>query len=226
MLPKWIVIPLLLAAITISVLAVYGGKRYSNYYLSPLASSPQSINGLKRTWYFCTKCLNGEKCEAEDIRQCKTVTFPDRNDALDVAVGTANIEAVYFLVNIAKTDVNGVSGYFQQPPLMAAAYYGTEQHQKIASFLISHGANINATDLTGSYTALLKAIWKNNIEFAKFLLENGANPNQLSPHIRARSACTSAIVYGRKEIIPYIPNCCSIAKNSPEFISGPIFECE
>ncbi|MGB7803672.1 ankyrin repeat domain-containing protein, partial [Buttiauxella sp.] len=165
-------------------------------------------------WFFCERCLSGGGCEAKDVKQCEAVTLPDRNEALDVAVGAANTKAVRFLVDVAKTNVNGVSGDFKQQPLMAAAYYGTEEHQKIASFLLLRGANINATDLSGNYTALLTAIWKGNTDFAKFLLEKGADPSITAPNMRKRTACEAALIYKRKEIIQFIPDCLSFAEKN------------
>ncbi|WP_167456030.1 ankyrin repeat domain-containing protein [Buttiauxella izardii] len=219
--PKWIVIPLLLVAITISVLVVNVGKRYSNYFLSPWASSAKSINGLKRTWYFCERCLSTGKCEDDDIKQCKTVTLPDRNNALDVAVGTANIEAIFFLVNVAKTDVNISTGDSHRTPLMSAAYYGTKKHQEIAEFLLLHGANINAVrEESPINTALLVAIWKNNLEFAKLLIQKGADPSLISTGKKEHAACKVALGYNRREIAPIIPGCCSLIAQNPELMIG------
>lgn len=217
MLSKWFVIPMLLIAITASVFLVYGGKRYSNYYLSPWARSPQSINGLKRTWFFCDRCLHGGKCDTEDIINCKTKTLPDRNTALDAAAGGANIEAVRFLVDVAKADVNGTVRDSDRSPLMSAAYYGTKKHQEVAAFLLLRGANINATRNTRPFdTALLTAIWKNNLDFAKFLIDNGADPSVTSKGKIEGDACKYAIKIGRNEFIPIIPGCEEFKKNHPE----------
>ncbi|WP_240196760.1 ankyrin repeat domain-containing protein [Salmonella enterica] len=120
--------------------------------------------------------MNDFQCKFDYVEQCKSVTIPERNNALSVAVTHANTEAVYFLVNQAKTDVNGITGRYHETPLMIAAYYGTKKHQEIASFLISRGANVNAIDLT-KMTILQTAIWKNNMDFVKMLLENGADPS-------------------------------------------------
>lgn len=51
-----------------------------------------------------------------------------------MAVTTANTEAVYFLVNKAKANVNGVTGEYNETPLIIAAYYGTKKHKEIADF--------------------------------------------------------------------------------------------
>lgn len=101
------------------------------------------------------------------------MTLKDRGEALSLAVGRANKEAVYFLVNAAKTDVNGVTdGEYPATPLMISAYCGTHELQEITGFLISHGADINKkTTPTPFGTVLLTAIWKNKIEFSKFYSE-------------------------------------------------------
>lgn len=209
MLSKWgiRILPLMLLALTSC-----DNKR--NFYLSPVASSPLQIKELKERWFFCEKCLGNISCSAHNIKQCKNITMPDRSDALAVAVGRANVEAVTFLVDVARTDVNGVSGAYNETPLMVAAYYGTKEHQNIAEFLISNGADVNATrnsQTTG--TALLTAIWKNNVDFATFLLEKGANPSLTAYREVNGSVCSIAIGRGRINFIPIIPGCCSLIKN-------------
>lgn len=225
-LSKWIVIPLLLIAIIVSVFLVYGEQRYSNYHLTPLASFPNSIDGLKRTWFYCERCLNGGRCDSEDMTQCKAVTLPEKNEALNIAVGRANIEAVTFLVEVAKADVNFKSGDYQETPLMAAAYYGTKEHEEVATFLLSHGANINAVSNSPPIeTALITAIWKDNLEFAKFLLNNGADPSMTSRGKREGDACLTAIAYERPDFIPVIPECCKFIKDNPERVKGTQYHC-
>lgn len=71
-------------------------------------------------------CLNEPSCKYEDVKQCRNITLPSRDEALSKAIGRANIGAVHFLVDIAKTDVNGVTGRYQNTPLIVAAYYGTK----------------------------------------------------------------------------------------------------
>lgn len=148
-----------------------------NYSLDSVASFSDDINELKGIWYFCEKCLNNGLCENYDVKQCKDVTIPSRSDALSKAVGRANAEAVYFLVDVAKTNVNGVTGEYKETPLIIAAYYGTKEHQDIAEFLLSRGADINKTYPAMGYNALGVANWKHNIDFAEFLLRHGAKPS-------------------------------------------------
>jgi ankyrin repeat protein len=226
MLPKWILIPILIMLVTIAVLAIHGGERYSNYYLSPLASFPRSINGLKRTWFFCESCLKGGKCEAEDVKQCNDVTLQDRVNALDVAVGNANIEAVHFLIDVARTNVNGVTGDSLRTPLMSAAYYGSKKHQEIAEFLLLNGADVNSVrNVSPIDTALLVAIWKNNLNFSVFLLKNGANPSLTAEGLKENAACKVAIAYKRSEIISIIPGCCSLITYEPDRMQGVLNKC-
>lgn len=184
--------------------------REGNFYISPLASSPVTINALEARWHFCEECLSDGKCNRDDIEQCKKVMLPDKNSALDAAIRGGNTAAVYFLVDVAKADVNGVLDNYNGTPLMTAAYYGTKEHQKIAEFLISRGANVNATRKSPPIdTALLIAIWKNNTEFAVFLLKNGANPSLTSIGEKDGNACMRALKKNNKELISAIPDCCS-----------------
>jgi ankyrin repeat protein len=180
-----------------------------NFNISSLASSPATISGLKARWEFCEKCINNKKCAIYDIKQCKTVMLPDRNNALNVAIRNANIEAVYFLVDVAKTDVNGVVASNNATPLMITAYYGAHKDKIIADFLISRGADVNATrKSTPIDTALLVSIWKNNTDFAIYLLRNGANPSLTSAGEKEGYACVRANIKENVRLIHEIPDCC------------------
>jgi hypothetical protein len=148
-----------------------------NFSLSSVASFPNDVEKLKNIWFFCDRCLKGAECKPDDIKQCNSVTIPSRAEALSKAVGRANTEAVHFLVDVAKTDVNEATGEYQETPLIIAAYYGSKEHQNIAEFLLLHGANINKTYAAVGGTPLGVAMWKHNIDFAKFLLKHGADPS-------------------------------------------------
>ncbi|HCP1770044.1 TPA: ankyrin repeat domain-containing protein [Escherichia coli] len=206
--------PRLTLSISIAIMLITCNAYGRNFYLSPVAWSPSSIGMLKERWFFCEKCLHDKKCQINDVKQCNAITLPDRSEALGAAVERNNTEAVNFLVNIAKTDVNEPIGDYKETPLMIAAYYGSEGHQNIASFLISHGANVNAIkNSSPTSTALLTAIWKNNKNFAKFLIENGANPSLTANGEKYGYACRYALAGGNVDFIPIIPGCCNLIKN-------------
>ncbi|WP_238158705.1 ankyrin repeat domain-containing protein [Trabulsiella odontotermitis] len=97
--------------------------------------------------------------------------------------------------------------------------------KKIASFLISHGANINATAVPPIDTALITAIWKKNTEFAKLLLRNGADASVTVSGKKDGYVCKYAIQKKQAEIIPYIPDCCSIVKQDPNWIRETGYLC-
>ena len=193
-------------------------KSKQSFYLSPVSVSPTTVKELKKRWFFCEKCLNSEGCKPDDVEQCKSVTIPDRDEALNYAIERANVEAVYFLVDVAKANVNGVTGIYEETPLMIAAYYGTIKHQQIADFLIHHGADVNATSPTSIDSALITAIWKNNIKFAIFLLESGADPSVTNAGKKEGYACKYAIKKSQSEVIPYIPGCCSLVERDSRWI--------
>jgi ankyrin repeat protein len=196
-----------------------------SYYLSSEASFPYTIQTLKNRWFYCEKCLNDKKCLPGNVQQCQNITLPDRANALNKAVGRANLDAIDFLVNVAKTDVNSVTGIYRETPLIISSYYGSGAHIKIAEFLISRGANVNALDASGNPTALMTAIWKNNIEFVRFLLKNGADPSLTSEGRKEGAACKVAIAYKRSEIIPIIPGCCSLIAYEPDRMQGVLNKC-
>ncbi|ECF3155546.1 ankyrin repeat domain-containing protein [Salmonella enterica subsp. enterica serovar Volkmarsdorf] len=213
-----------LLLITISF-PYYSHGHERDFSLSSVASFPSMIDELKDRWSFCEKCLNNTQCNYNDVKQCKTVTLPDRSEALNLAVGRANTEAVYFLVNTAKADVNSTIGEYNETPLIVSAYYGTKEHQKIADFLISHGANINATASPPTETALITAIWKNNIEFAKLLLRNGADSSVTASGRKENYVCKYAIQKKQAEVVPYISNCCSISEQDPNWFREAGYLC-
>ncbi|MBU9843914.1 ankyrin repeat domain-containing protein [Rahnella sp. FRB 231] len=199
-----------------------------DFKISNVASFPYEIEGLKNRWYFCEKCLKDKRCKTNNVKQCNEITLPDRSEALSLAMSRPNTEAVYFLVDVAKADVNGITKDDNDTPLMNAAYYGSKEHQQIAKHLISLGADVNTiNELRPNNTALLVAIWKNNIDFARLLIDNGAILD-MSPvtGVRERSACEAAIVYGRAEIIPFIDGCCNLIKNKPDLMPATFSECK
>lgn len=188
-----------------------------NYSLSAVASFPGDINELKEIWFLCDKCLSNTLCGYNEVEQCKNVTIPSRNIALSKAVGRANIEVVHFLVDTAKTDVNGVSGIYQETPLTIAAYYGTKAHQDIARFLLTRGADINQPYVAVGGTPLGVAMWKHNVDFAKFLLKSGANISASAYGERQNYACHKAIGENLPELYPLIPGCCALALHDLNF---------
>lgn len=214
----------LIFALIVGACDSYEKNEQRDFRLNLLAGSVESITELKERWFFCEKCLSNSQCKSEYVKQCKTITIPDRSAALSQAVVKANVEAVYFLVDVAKTDVNGVTGRYNETPLMIAAYYGTKKHQDIADFLISRGASVNAIDLT-KMTVLETAIWKNNLNFARLLIENGANPSLTVDGEKEGAACISAIRRKRFNFISIIPGCCTFARKNPDISSEVLFQC-
>ncbi|HDS9458149.1 TPA: ankyrin repeat domain-containing protein [Enterobacter asburiae] len=188
-----------------------------NHSLSTVSSFPEDIDELKNIWFHCEKCLNEPSCKYDDVKQCRNITLPSRDEALSKAIGRANAEAVHFLVDVAKTDVNGATGRYQNTPLIVAAYYGTKAHQDIAEFLLSRGANINKTYPAVGGTPLGVSIWKRNVNFAKFLLENGADPSITINGREEGFACEKAMSKELPELFPLIPGCCSLALHDLNF---------
>ncbi|EHL3468132.1 ankyrin repeat domain-containing protein [Salmonella enterica] len=199
-----------------------------NYSLRAVASCPDDIQELKNIWHFCEKCLDDSSCNNVEVTQCKTVTIPSRNDALVNAIASANTGAVRFLVDAAKIDVNGTTTEYKYTPLIIAAYYGTKEHQIIAEFLLSRGADINKEYLAVGGTPLGVAIWKHNVDFAKLLLKHGAAPSVALYGKDEGFACRKAMSNELTELYPFIPGCCSRALHdlnfdpniAPETISG------
>ncbi|EOI5998748.1 ankyrin repeat domain-containing protein [Salmonella enterica] len=171
-----------------------------NLSLTSVASSPLAISELKERWSFCERCLKNNMCKQKEFHQCSSVTIKERNEALSLAVGSANIEAVRFLVEVTQADVNSITGRYNETPLIIAAYYGTAKHREIANYLLSHGADIDAIAKSPIDIALITAIWKNNIKFAKLLLEKGANPLLSGVGLKEGYACKYAIQKNKRKL--------------------------
>ena len=74
---------------------------------------------------------------------------------------------------------NSLGGYFKTPALsMVAATSSIPTNQKIemSKILLSHGANINATD-ADNYTVLHAAVGGSDGKYILYLLQNGADKN-------------------------------------------------
>ncbi|EEJ5120821.1 ankyrin repeat domain-containing protein [Salmonella enterica] len=126
---------------------------------------------------------------------------------------------------MAQADVNSITGRYNETPLIIAAYYGTAKHREIANYLLSHGADIDAIAKSPIDTALITAIWKNNIKFAKLLLEKGANPLLSDVGLKEGYACKYAIQKKQAEIVPFIPNCCSLIEQNSHWITDVGYFC-
>lgn len=211
--------------VTLFIVSCDADETEKNLSLTSVAGSPLSINELKEMWYYCEKCLKNNICKQKEFNQCSSVTIKERNEALSLAVGSANIEAVHFLVEVTQADVNSITGRYNETPLIIAAYYGTPKHREIANYLLAHGANIDAIAKSPIDTALITAIWKDNIKFAKLLLEKGANPLLSDIGLKEGYACKYAIQKKQAEIVPFIPDCCSLIEQNSHWIMDVGYFC-
>jgi ankyrin repeat protein len=109
---------------------------------------------------------------AVDNRGCTPLisavfNFRDADDSIDM---------VKLLVE-SGANVNGTDNY-KATPLTFAAGRSWSGRGRVVSYLIEHGANVNAvSDEDGGYCALTKAIRAQNPDVVRILLKAGANPN-------------------------------------------------
>ena len=191
-----------------------------------LEKPANSLEGLREQGLFCDRCFSGGNCSPKEVKQCNLIIIPARDNKLSLAITEANIERVRFLVNEMNANVNGRTGRINETPLTVAAYYGTKKHQEIAEFLISKGADVNDTGpLPNGRTPLLIAIWKNNVKFAKFLLEKKADPSLSGNGRKQDTACKFALVRGRVEMVSIIPECCALLKKEPGRLPEAVYKC-
>ena len=86
---------------------------------------------------------------------------------LSYAAMVGDLKTVKSLTNGDIRDAQG------RTPLYVASCYG---HKNVIEHLLSIGYDINAIDLSGA-SALMCAIWNNQIEVAKYLINSGSDIN-------------------------------------------------
>lgn len=129
--------------------------------------------------------------------------FETDRERLKNAIRNNNLIDVKAVVEKENSYVNAiVSDRYQERPIHVAAYYGRD---KIVEYLVSNGANVNETDLSGMKTALLIAIWKRHESTALLLLKLGADPNITTNG--GATACRNAKRAGFVEVVRAIPGC-------------------
>jgi hypothetical protein len=89
-----------------------------------------------------------------------------------------------------------VSGCAAKSQLISASSSGNVE--KIKN-LLAEGANVNESDSNG-WTPLMYAVWKNNINAAKYLIESGADINAMDKH-KDKNALLIASNYSMIEMI-------------------------
>tara|TARA_R100000951_G_C2606677_1_gene169886 strand:+ start:164 stop:649 length:486 start_codon:yes stop_codon:yes gene_type:complete len=126
------------------------------------------------------------------------VSDREKGEALFKAVTSKNLKTVKNLVEKKGADVNYVrriNEAFYIPVLMQAVM---DDSQKIATYLINKGADVNAKD-GFKMTSLMWASHNGNIELVKLLLEKGADKNCEDQH--GMTAIKGAKEAGHTEIV-------------------------
>ena len=122
-----------------------------------------------------------KQCLAEGANVNATNRFGET--ALIVASTKGNLEIIKYLVK-QGANVNAKNKIYGTTPLIyASTYIGNNKKQrlKIAKYLIEKGAKVNARTNYND-TALIRAVFVNDLEMTKFLVKNGANINAKNKH--------------------------------------------
>jgi ankyrin repeat protein len=121
------------------------------------------------------------KRESEALDVIKSLSRVDVRSAhghsiLGTAAAWNSLQIVKYLIETTGlyVDFAGKSG---MTPLMDAACHGNFE---IASYLIQHGANVNAISKDGD-TPLSWAVENGNLPIVKLLIEHGADKNYIQP---------------------------------------------
>lgn len=136
--------------------------------------------------------------------------FSRGNPALIQAVESGDLSRVRQCLEKGD-DIEATDMHLKRPLMVAAEY----NHFDIASLLIRHGADVNATDRGGC-----SALWwanKNNPALIRLLLENGARVDAAGDH--PRSIMSDALSSGNPEVIRLL--LAAGAKADPPSRHGP-----
>lgn len=150
--------------------------------------------------------------ELELIRQWRTKSQAERNNALLDAANTQDIKQALILLD-AGTDVNALNMQYHITPLLLASWKGNiklvqillaagaditikavagdiilhiavnKGHLEVVNTLLAAGANVNQAGYNNN-TPLHNAAQNGNKELVQLLLENGANPYALNNNER------------------------------------------
>jgi hypothetical protein len=172
-----------------------------------ISSARADYAEVKRIWEYCKKCLAGEDCAPRARAQCEASnTLEEIKYTMGTALGRGNFDTVRYLVEVVGLDVNIPLDSNQSTALHNCSYFGGPQDDKICRYLVSKGANVNATALPNARTPLLLSIQKHNNRNAIFLLSNGADTS-ITSH-SGSDACEFAYQYANLEIMHYLDGCC------------------
>lgn len=93
-----------------------------------------------------------------------------KSTPLMIAAGSGNLDIVDLLLNHPRIQVDLQAEYYGRTALIEAALNG---HLPIVKTLVTHGADVNATDKTGRNSALVEAIKNGHVNVATYLLRSG-----------------------------------------------------
>ena len=89
---------------------------------------------------------------------------------LMIAAGSGNLDIVDQLLKHPRIQVDVRAEYYGRTALIEAALKG---HLPVVKTLVTHGANVNATDKTGRNSALVEAIKNHHVNVATYILRSG-----------------------------------------------------
>jgi len=126
--------------------------------------------------------IKGREEERSNVNVMGNSTFSDIYEAVE----KGNVNDVKYFIEEKRVNVNSIGGYKNETPLHTAAWFGKV---KIAEYLISKGADVNAKNGDGGTPLFVAAIDtghrehdRGKIEVAKFLISEGADVNAKGPH--------------------------------------------
>jgi hypothetical protein len=182
--------------VVLGMLCVFSLTGCVDYHITGARSNYEE---MKRIWEYCKQCLSDKNCTERSTCEQNT-TSETLKYTMGQTLARGKLDAVKYLVEVVGFDVNAPLDRYQRTALFYCASYGGPQDFEILRYLVSKGANVNAIAVGRDRTPLLAAIRKGNNATARFLLNNGANPDD---------ACWSAHYFNNLDIIPDILGCCA-----------------
>jgi ankyrin repeat protein len=145
----------------------------------------------KNDFAFVKKHLNQQNCTMRD----------EAGNTLLIIAATKGYDNIVRLLLLNQADINAINPV-GHTALNKAIYF---KKNKIAKYLIEHGADVNKTDTRFILTPLIAAARSNNVELGKIILAKGADVN-ITNGIDTFSPIMWAVVFGNVDFVKLLLN--------------------
>jgi ankyrin repeat protein len=214
--------------LALMVLFLWGCSHSTAKTTLNLAKLYPNLQEIDLALKFCDQCNLDGACskKQECSEQPKLV-----RSVVNSFFSRANLDAVKYFIEKRNLSVDFGLDDNGETPLMMTAYYSSNQHFKMANYLIEHGADIDLLQKSGKRSAINTAVWKKNYKVAILLLAHGAKEEYTCEmavplmHLENPNKLLQSEFF---EIMPYMKGCCEFISNKyyKEFKTNPLYQPE